>query len=247
MGVTDRVRRSGPRATSGPSTGGLPRRDLWVPLALVAADYVNTYVVHRGFATQPDDHGDRYQLIRGFLELGVVLAVIALTLAVRRQSWRTVGFGTAHLRRSLLVGAVPAALLLAGGWLLGAAQGMPANSWRVLTFGVPFYLVVVAFTEEVFWRGFLTTRLATAFPGGTGVLLAGVLFGFLHLVGSFGESGFGWWVVAANWWRVVIPFALHLLSWWLYRRYDSLAAPTLVHMAINLSGDLRGGAFYVPA
>lgn len=73
-------------------------------------------------------------------------------------------------------------MMLGGCWLVGAADGKPATSPSIITFGVPYYLVVIRFCEELLWRGFVTTRLAAAFRHPwMGVVLAGALFGLSHL------------------------------------------------------------------
>jgi len=239
VGERGGLARFGPCAAYRESLAGFTRTDVWLAVAMMIASCVDTYRWGRFYATR-SSIPHREILARGFIGVAVLLAAVAVVLAARRQRWRTVGFGTAHVRRSLLVGAVIAAVMLGGSWLVGASLGYPATSPLILTYGLPYYLVMIGFFEEVVWRGFVTTRLAAAFRRPwVGVVLAGALFGLSHLVMPLAYGGADVAsILIENWWRVPIPFAWHFVLWWLYARYDSLAAPTLLHLAMNLSGEL---------
>lgn len=179
----------------------------------------------------------------GIAEALVWAGVIVVIALARRQGLGSVGYSRTHLRRSLLAGLAVAGLLVAVTAVVGAATGSPPH-WRPLlfTYGAPYYLIVIGFAEEALWRGFVTPRVAAQFERHwVGVALAGVLFGLMHApftmaLNDIGVTAF----LAEYWWRLVVPFAWHFVLWFLYARFNSLAAPTLVHFAMNWSGEMVG-------
>nr|NLD40406.1 CPBP family intramembrane metalloprotease [Actinomycetales bacterium] len=176
----------------------------------------------------------------GLAQLTVLLVVLGVLAALRKQDARTFGFSRTHLGRSLLVGAVLAALFLGAARAIAVADGTaPELTGGILPNLVTYYLAI-GFTEELVWRGWVTPRLEGAFRRRwVGVVVAGALFGLMHLpftylmdplpLGKF---------LATYWWRAAIPFGWHFVFWYLYGRFSSLAAPTLFHLALNLAGDM---------
>ena len=104
--------------------------------------------------------------------------------------------------------------------------------WLALWFATQFLLV--ALPEEVFYRGFIQTRLEQAFEarGSTAswlgftpaIFWTSVLFGIGHLVVPVGGA------IVANRMAVFFP---SLLFGWLRRRTDSVLAPTIYHAFSN--------------
>lgn len=95
---------------------------------------------------------------------------------------------------------------------------------------VAVHLLVVAVPEEVFYRGFVQSRLDQLHPPrfrlfgariGPGLLYAAVLFGFGHVLIQFDPTRF----------EVIAPA---LLFGWLRNRTDSVLAPALVHAGSNV-------------
>ena len=90
-------------------------------------------------------------------------------------------------------------------------------------------LIGVAFAEEVFFRGYLQTRLSELFPKrirllgtdlGVAVILASVLFALAHLVTHPSAA------------RLAVFFP-SLVFGWLRERTKSIAGPTLLHWLAN--------------
>ena len=179
------------------------------------------------------------QLAVGFAETAVWIAIIWWLAARRGQRPSSFGFSTSRLGRSLIAGAVVAAIFIAGTAALGLVMNgrleTPQPAW--FYWGIPYYLIIIGFTEELIWRGFVTPRLAAQFSHRwIGVTLAGLLFGLSHLPFRYALDPLPLpEFLAANWWAVVIPMAWHFVLWWLYQRWNSLAAPTLMHLAMNWS------------
>ncbi len=221
--------------------GRFTRGDAGLAIAVVVASVAATVAQGLWFAAQPDYPHIDVRIRVGLAELTVLLLLVGMLAAARRQDARSFGFSRTHLGRSLLVGVVLAAVFLGVARAIGMASGTaPDVDAYMLSRAIPYYLIVIGFTEELVWRGWATPRLEATFGRRwVGVVLAGILFGLMHLPFTYilnplplGEF------LGTYWWRMVIPFAWHFPLWWLYGRFNSLAAPTLLHLAMNLSGEI---------
>ena len=214
------------------------RADLWLALAVVALSFVALYL--KGLHDAGRDYlGEAAQLRVGFAEVTIWLVLLGVVVALRRQEAQSFGFSRTRLGRSFTAGLIGAAIMVAAtatlGLLLNGSLQQPEPYW--FTWGIPYYLVVIGFQEELLWRGFVTPRLEAQFGRRwIGVLLAGVLFGLMHVPYQYAISGMSLGqFLAAGWVQLLIPVGWHFVLWWLYARWNSLAAPTLVHWAMNWS------------
>ena len=124
-----------------------------------------------------------------------------------------------------------------------AAQGI---SYRTYILGsvlacvtyAPLINSVLAFGEEVGWRGFLYPQLKSRFGHKKGWLLGGVIWGAWHwpLIWLIGyEYGVGYWgfPVVGMLLFCVFTVGCGILSDWLYERSGNIWMPAIFHGAIN--------------
>jgi hypothetical protein len=97
-------------------------------------------------------------------------------------------------------------------------------------------LVVVALPEELFFRGYLMTRLEEALAGTRRVRIAGVELGWAWLLSS-ALFALGHLVVVADP-GVLLTFFPGLVFGWLFARTRSVLAGSLFHAACNLLVDV---------
>lgn len=105
-------------------------------------------------------------------------------------------------------------------------------------------LVFVAFLEEVFFRGYVQSRLNDVFSKpyslsgvnfGAGLILAAVIFGLFHPLTAINETPVPWaWAI----WTAIGG----LIFGFLREKSGAIVAPALVHGAIILPGVLFGGS-----
>lgn len=108
----------------------------------------------------------------------------------------------------------------------------------VLSFsGIPFetiliQLVLIAFPEEFFFRGWLQTLLARTFPRRIGLgfpaLSVGVAVPITSFLFAFSHS-----LITLQWWHFAIFFP-SLVFGWLREKTGGLIAPILFHVSSNL-------------
>ena len=125
----------------------------------------------------------------------------------------------------------PPYLFFAHFWMLHVFHdhGFRLASWTVFTNPLVYQLLMVAFPEEFFFRGYLQTSLNKVFQPrwrffgvsfGWGLILTSLIFAFAHSV------------IAFKWWHFSIFFP-SLLFGHLKEKTGSLTAPILFHAFCN--------------
>ncbi|MHC5007932.1 MAG: lysostaphin resistance A-like protein [Planctomycetota bacterium] len=182
----------------------------------------------------------------------VMLPLLGLWLIrSRRNSWRSfrvtlgsVGLVPSRLRdgvgTALVVGLLLQILPLLGRSQREALADLVASGrvLYLLPLALVFLLVTVAFTEEVFFRGVLQTRLAALWGSWLwSVLTTSVLFSLYHVPYAYLNEH---WPSAGNLGHAVglaflngLPGGL-VLGWVFVRSRGNLLAPMLTHAMINL-------------
>jgi membrane protease YdiL (CAAX protease family) len=171
-----------------------------------------------------------------YLGVLVNLALIALCAAlalVRKQKLASVGFTLHRIGASLIAGAVSGVvfaffmnvlpILLEGGRPVSVGQAL---------YNVFYYFIVIGLSEEVVFRGYIQTRLYGFIKNDiAAVLLSGILFYAMHLPYQMVANG-----LRIDLRNMAILFALHIIMNFLYRKYKSLAAPTVFHGLLDWGG-----------
>lgn len=212
---------------------GKDARDALVVYAATLLAMLALGIYHR---VAPEWPGNAAAVAIGLIELVVVGGLIAILLRRRGLSAAHAGFSRTHLGRSLIAGLVLTAIGLGVTRLIGMADGyVPPFEPYWLTYALPYYLIAIGFTEELIFRGYMAPRIESVFTKRwKGTAVVGALFAVSHLpfravtwTGSLGE-----FLLDA---AIILPitFGWHLVLAWLFRKWNSLAAPTLVHFAIN--------------
>ncbi|MBB5958597.1 membrane protease YdiL (CAAX protease family) [Saccharothrix tamanrassetensis] len=189
--------------------------------------------------------GDQAQLVRDTWALTKPIVYLALPLVILhvlrpreepdpfrlrptwwpRDGWR-------------LLAPVPAVLVFAWLQVLGPfAAALPRHE----DYPDPTYLAIAAtftfFTanvlEEVFFRGMLQTRLEALFGRWPGILLASLLFAWLHLP-THGQGASPWAGLPLTLGAIVVfQGVFGLFTGYLWSRYRNLWAPIAAHTAVN--------------
>ena len=155
------------------------------------------------------------------------------SIGLRRSRWRS-GLGTA-----LAVGLAVQVLPLMGApnrARLADALAIPGG-WILPIVALPFLLVTVAFTEEVFFRGILQTRFSdTLGSGWAGIAVTTVAFAAYHVPYAYLNP---YWPSAGDLSHAIRLSVLNagiggvLLGWVFMRWRRNLLAPMLVHAMID--------------
>jgi membrane protease YdiL (CAAX protease family) len=172
----------------------------------------------------------------------LLAATVFIALRIRKQRLSTAGFNLSRLKRSLMVGAVTGVILslcaniiptlLSGGqW-----AGFDSTLWNFF-----YMLVIIAFVEELVFRGYIQTRLYGVIKSDiAAVTIGGFLFMGMHIPFQMFNRSDGNLIefFEANYLWLLTTFVVHLLFNFLYRRYNSMISPTVCHFLVNFGSTL---------
>ncbi len=204
-----------------------PRADLNVAIAsLGVLVFVGAIATTLGLAMRPPHLGAASAAITVLLTLSATGVILLL---LRR--WPLLE------RVHAGVGAACAAIVLAAPFVAAALRGAAAGpvalafAWRIIGAGVG---------EEVFFRGYVQSRLNAAFGRpwqvlgvrfGMGLVIASLLFGLIHALNTVdyfaGSYHFAWWHALTT---VAMPYGL------LREQTGGVAAPAILHGLIDVLG-----------
>jgi uncharacterized protein len=170
----------------------------------------------------------------------MVWCLLVLILVLRKQKPSSIGLTTHRFKASSLLG-----LMVGGVWLVIALVTARVNRQTFagtdyLVFGLVYYLFEIGLTEELLFRGFIQTRLAGYFRHWLfATIVAGMMFASIHIpfqmsVLQLGLIDF----IRFRGSHLMLTFLYHFVFAILYRAYDNIAAPTILHLLMNLSFSL---------
>ena len=173
--------------------------------------------------------------------LSIVICIVIVLL--RRQKLNTIGFTLNHFIRALVVGiiwGIAVSMLNIVPSIQAGGRWMGLNN---LLWNIFFYLIVVGLQEELVFRGFILTRLHGAIKSEPVVaIITGLMFAMMHvpyqLFTRTGGNVIEFFIDNSFW--LLTTFIWHFLFYFLYRKYNSLAAPTICHFLMNFSNTLFG-------
>ncbi len=222
------------------SLPSLNAREGWLALAWYAV-FVGVSLATAG----GNVFGNEFMKYLWFIVLPIVMLYFLRGRQGFRELLRSIGLRREGLGRSLLLGLL-VYIVVFGGFIffmpdtqmdkLRELAQTPAKLLLVIPLGFGFALITAAFTEEVFFRGVLQTRLASLMRSEVrGLLAASLLFGLYHLpYAYFSES----WPAHGNiLWALSSVIAEQavtgIILGVLWMRTRNLAAPILLHALIN--------------
>lgn len=143
---------------------------------------------------------------------------------IRNAIWGMLFVSTVYsVIRNFLIVYVPSIIKYIAASALTVAEllkqgyfGSIAGEFSTL-FPIMFFITfLAAISNELFYRGFLFTRLKQFVDWKIAVLISALLFGVYHYL-NFGLSGF------------IMGVVVSIVSGWLMQRYNNVAAPALFH------------------
>lgn len=101
------------------------------------------------------------------------LVIIIIILKIRKQSLTTIGLRRRGCVISIVIGLVLSTIV----FLVHLKNNRPID---VILFNLIFYVLILGFSEEIIFRGFLWPRLVVLLGERVGTVLSGVFFGIMH-------------------------------------------------------------------
>jgi len=174
--------------------------------------------------------------VRLTIELAIVLLlfVVVAIVHLRKQKLNSVGFTLRHFKKALLFGAVLAVIISLPTVILHIMAGHHWTDFNTLFRNI-FYQLVLCLQEELMFRGYIQTRLYAIIKSDVSVsIICGLMFTSIHIPFHLFSYGHALGFFHGNTYCLVQVFIMHFLFNFLYRKYNSLTAPTTCHFLSNL-------------
>lgn len=149
----------------------------------------------------------------------------------------SVGFTFRKLKESCILGLIVSLILVIVQIVLGLIQGRIFTNPLNLIRNFFYYFLQIALVEELIFRGFIQTRLfGFKWNKVITILVGALLFMSFHLPFQVVVSGTPLFAyLANNYVTLLFTMLWHVVFYYLYARFDNLAAPTIFHTFMNWS------------
>lgn len=179
------------------------------------------------------------------INLGIYVSVALMALCIvlviaRKQKLDTIGLTKNHFIKALLTGFVAGACFSLLNIIPAIQSGGKWTSSGLLV-NIFYYLVIIGLQEEILFRGYIQPRLYGIIKSDAlAVILGGIMFATMHIPYQMYNRGIGNFIdfVTSNYVWLILTFMWHTVFNYLYRRFNSLTAPTVAHWLMNLSNTL---------
>jgi len=170
----------------------------------------------------------------------VIISVLPIfvIMKLRKQSIKSVGIKSENIGKSILtglVGAVPFSVLQIASQISSGKTLNPNVSEALWTF--LYFLICIAFAEELVFRGFLQTRLQSLIKSKwLSIAVVGILFGLMHIPFQMLQANMSLVdFILYDLSHLIMTCIIHIYMVYLYTRDNNIIAPTLAHAIMNFS------------
>ena len=184
--------------------------------------------------SNPDRTTEQGQIITKIVAFTLTALVIAIVI-LKKQKISSIGFHKEKIKSALLLGLafsmIPLLINLIFPAIFYDLSFAPARHMLHML----LYLLIMAAYEDIFFIGFLQTRLYGLFKTDRVAISAGAaLFSFIHVPAALADGGFG--LIGLEFIIYLVGvFFIHYSLVLVFKRYYSIFTVTLIHLAINWS------------
>lgn len=177
------------------------------------------------------------------IPVNLALTALCILLAVlKKDGIGSLGFRKKHAVPAAVTGLALGLALALFSVITGLAGGNAFSPASKIVSKFFYYLIVIALTEEVVFRGYIQSRLFGLIHNNAGATaLAALMFVSMHIpyhMSAAHDTLLSF--CAGNWAWFITLFVWHLVFTYLYRRFNSILAPTLFHALMDWSNILFG-------
>jgi len=170
----------------------------------------------------------------------LLVIIIMVYLMTRKQSLASIGFGKHNIMKSIILGVTTAMIILLINFVPGIISGKELNSVSELLSNLVYYLFVIALVEEIVFRGFIQTRIYGIVKNPfIAILIGAFMFMSMHIPFQMGVAHMDFLTfVSNNFVTLIFQFSWHIIFNIMYKKYNSILAPTIFHTFMNWSNYL---------
>ncbi|NLJ41775.1 MAG: CPBP family intramembrane metalloprotease [Clostridiales bacterium] len=146
------------------------------------------------------------------------------------------GFNMDQAKKSLVMGMFLFAVTVVLGGIWAVLTGSTIQTdIKVIAMRIIYFQIFIGFYEELVFRGYIGTRLYGYFSNKQiSIVITGIMFSLMHVPFhmTVAQMGFIEYILM-HWINLVFLVIFHCGFQWLYSKYNSIIAPTILHFIID--------------
>lgn len=166
----------------------------------------------------------------------IFIGLVFLFCIIRRQKLVTIGFSKTQAKKSFILGILLFGLVA----ILCSIKVIFSDSIiqtdiKLIIIKIIYYLIFIAFMEELIFRAYIGTRFFGFFKNKKlSIAIVAIMFSLEHIlfhmiISQVSLAAY----ISSNFSNLIYIALLHILFQWLYAKYNSILAPTILHFIWN--------------
>lgn len=162
----------------------------------------------------------------------LLIVLVFILCYIRKQKFVSVGFSKSNIFMSFRMGLSISAIVISIKGLLPIMLGSAVQTdIGLIIMKVVYYFVFIAFMEELVMRGYIGTRLYGYIRNKRlSIVIVGIMFSLLHIPLQIMITQMSLIeYISLNFGNLIYFIIFHFVFQWLYSKYNSIVAPTILH------------------
>lgn len=180
------------------------------------------------------------------LYLGIVcnmglMVVCVMIVLLRKQKIQSLGITFRKSKQSFILGSILGICIIFFNNIIPAVlSGYHFIQITKLLYGIFYYFIIIAFVEEIAFRGFIQTRIYGLIKKDSiAVIIVGVMFSLMHIPFQMALTGSNVLeFISGNVVWLILLFMWHILFNFLHRKYSNILTNTIFHGFMDLGSNL---------
>lgn len=212
------------------------RKDALLVLLLYIFLMLGLSLVGKLFLQKGADLTDAYIVsVTGIFSM-VNIGFVFLFCMIRKQKLITIGFSKTQAKKSLILGAMLFVIVTIFFIIKAFLSGSTIQTdIRLVIIYIMYYLIFIAFMEELIFRAYIGTRLFGFFKNKKlSIAIVGIMFSFYHtpfymIITEVSLTEY----ICAHFFNLIYLAIIHTFFQWLYAKHNSIIAPTILHFILD--------------
>lgn len=207
-------------------------KDTCLALAFYIFNLVSLYIVGKIHSDTGNYHGE----ILAILTIAIVLLLVKLKVS-------KVGISKRGALPGIITGLIMGVIFIMSYTIIpGIIAGLTILPAKAIINNIFYYFIIIAFEEELSFRGFIQPRLFPLFKKEwITLIVGGIFFVFMHYPYQMAARGMNF----IEYFPLFIAGAPLQLMWhfvfsWLYRRFGNIFGGTILHGFVDMSMGIFG-------
>jgi membrane protease YdiL (CAAX protease family) len=169
----------------------------------------------------------------------VILCIIIIWL--RNQKISTLGLNFRKMKQSIILGVILGILLvLTNNVLPSITSGCHLNKITQILYNAFYYFIIIAFVEEIAFRGFIQTRIYGLIKNEIiAIITVSLMFSLMHIPFQMAMAGTTILsFISSNVVWLILLFFWHIIFNFLHKKYNCLFANTIFHGFMDWGNNL---------